>query len=104
MDDTLPDEEDEANQQWAQLWDLTEAEFKKADEQITPELVQDKARLVAIFVGLIERCQEHARRLAPRHDEMEVYNAIYPEYSFAAAETTEYFEIINEAAYAAEHQ
>src|SRR5688572_26577275 len=84
-------------------WELTEEEFEKVDRQLTPELVRDRPALVALFAGLIERCQTIASTHAPDQWDMEFYNGIYAEFMWTLGEADDaLFELIQEAAWAAD--
>jgi hypothetical protein len=84
-------------------WRLTEAEFEKVDRQLTPALVRDRPRLIAIFTGLIERCEAIARTHAPDQWEKEFYNGIYAEFMWTLGEADdELFELIQDASWAAD--
>jgi hypothetical protein len=85
------------------IWELTEAEFEKVDRQLTPALLADRPRLIAIFAQLIERCQEIARHHAPDQWDMEYYNGIYAEFMWTLGEADDAdFERIQDAAWAAD--
>jgi len=98
----MSDHDDDASENVDWVWEATEAEFRKLDEQITSEVLHDKAQLRALFVGLIERCQVLAREHAPRYDEMTFYNGTFTEYEYVSAATSEDLALIMQAAEAAE--
>lgn len=85
-----------------EAWKLTEAEFEKANERLTPEVLQSKDAILAVFVDLLQKSAAIAQRLIPEQDRMKIYNALYEDMMWNGSDDEEICELVNETAYEAE--
>jgi hypothetical protein len=97
------DSETTSSEPFDQAWDLTAAEFEKANARLTPEVLKDKDAIREVFVDLLRSSLDIAHRFIADQKEMEIYNALYEDMVWNGCEEDEAIcELVNETAYEAE--